>query len=444
MTWDTVTRQALPSEEVTHLHLLRHGHVDTGGVRQAYGWRDLPLSEKGRAQGAGLLRLASERLPRPAGIFASDLRRCLDLAEPLAARLGVPLMADAALREQSMGDWEGRPWSDLTAREPAAVRRWWTHYATTRPPSGESLGDLSERVDGWFRSHADQLRGRRWIGVVHIGVLRSLLCRALDVPLDQALRFAPLPGTHTWMMWAESGAVVQTLGERPDGMWPGAAAEARRVSGVGRSARIALSGSAGTGKTTLGRALAAELGVPYIPEGMRERIAGGLQLHALGHDGLRRVIRELWEEQCAREDAATGGYVADRSPADFLAFWLHYRLGDDDAQTRWMVDAVRARAERTDRVILLPFGVLPLVSDGIRLGDPWVQRLFQATVRGILEQELPPGRLAVMPGLTELDARVRWAVDLLREGGVRSGGFLSEQPRSPTAPAPAHRGVPRS
>ena len=46
MSWDVVTDQALPSREVTHFHFIRHGRVDTGGVRMAYGHSDLPLTEE--------------------------------------------------------------------------------------------------------------------------------------------------------------------------------------------------------------------------------------------------------------------------------------------------------------------------------------------------------------------------------------------------------------
>ena len=52
--------------------------------------------------------------------------------------------------------------------------------------------------------------------------------------------------------------------------------------------KLALSGSAGTGKTTLGRRLAAETGLPYVPEGMREWLERpGADIHTLGESGLR-------------------------------------------------------------------------------------------------------------------------------------------------------------
>ncbi len=433
MSWDTITEQALPSREVTHLHVLRHGPVDTGGARRAYGHSDLPLSARGRAEGEALVRFAVERLPRPVGVLSSDLARCTEIAGPLAARLGVPLEATPELREQHMGAWEGRSWEELTAEDVAGVRAFWADYAGARPPGGESLADLSRRVGDWLARRMDApgpalppLRGRRWVLVGHAGVVRVLTCGLLGIPLDQALRFAPLPSTHSWFLLAQAGAVVQALGERPFAIDPGAAARAR--AGGRRShgpPRLALSGSAGTGKTTLGRRLAEELGVPYIPEGMRARIEGGLSLHGLGLRRLRALVLELWAEQCAAEDAAlasAGGFVADRSPVDFAAFWLTYRFTDDREATAAFFADVFARARRLDHVVLLPWGVLPLVPDGVRASNPWIQRHYQATLEGLLFRELRPPLLAVMPPLRELDARVAWVLDLLEQSD-RAGGW---------------------
>ena len=144
MSFDAVTQAALPSSEVTALHLLRHPHVETGGRRLAYGHADLPLSARGRADGAALVRFALARLPRPDGLISSDLRRCLDVAEPLAKAWGVPLVATEALREQAMGDWEGAAWEDLTREDPARIHAYWDDYLRVAPPGGESLAALAE------------------------------------------------------------------------------------------------------------------------------------------------------------------------------------------------------------------------------------------------------------------------------------------------------------
>lgn len=408
--WDAVTLRALPSTEVSHLHLLRHGHVDTGGQRLAYGHLDLPLSARGRASSDALRTFVLDALPPIDRVFSSDLSRCAPLADQLGALTGAPVEHSAMLREQHMGDWEGRSWAELTAEDEDRVQAWWADYVGSRAPGGESLADLADRVDRWWAQAAPRVAGQRVVVVTHIGVIRVLLCRALGLPLDQALRWAPPRGSHTWLVHGHAGFVLQAMGEQPPETSPSPPGVAPR--------RLALSGSAGTGKTTLAQALARHLELPYIPEGMRARIEGGLDLHSLDFDGFRGLLWELWQEQVAREDqalASHGGYVADRSPWDFAAFWLHYRFASDRQDTERFFAEVRARAAQCERIVLLPWGVLPLQADGVRSTNPWLQRHYQACVEGLLARELPAGRLLRLPDeALDLSARLSWVLAALQ------------------------------
>ncbi len=96
--------------------------------------------------------------------------------------------------------------------------------------------------------------------------------------------FAPAVGSCTSLLVSEAGAVVESLGERP---W---AWDTAPVVPSVALARIALSGSAGTGKTTLGRLLAERLGVPFIEEGMRARLERGLDVHRFDKDDWRKLV----------------------------------------------------------------------------------------------------------------------------------------------------------
>jgi broad specificity phosphatase PhoE/nicotinamide riboside kinase len=420
--WDRVTEQTMPSTAVTHLHLFRHGKPDTGAERRCYGHLDLPLRRRGEEQHAVLAALAREgrRFPRPDGVLSSDLLRCRRLGEALADAWQVPLIVDARLREQHMGDWEGRTWSELTQSDVAGVRAYWTDYASTRPPGGESLADARERVVAALADHWPRMEGGRWAVASHAGVLRIVLCEALGLPLDQGLRFSPLPGSHTWLMMAQAGAVVQLMGERPLGDDAGVASRARKVavSAAVRPPCLALSGSAGTGKTTLGRALSARFDLPYIPEGMRERIEAGLVLKGLSHDELRELIFALWREwrdRCEEARQAHGGFIADRSPVDFMAFWMHYHFAREDELTVRLFEECRAELATLDRVLVLPHGAIPLVADGVRSTDPWLQRRYQALLEGLVVREVPEGRTAWLPALTAREDRVEWVVDLWTE-----------------------------
>jgi nicotinamide riboside kinase len=320
-----------------------------------------------------------------------------------------------------MGEWEGRSWAELTREHGALVTAWWEDYAHMRPPGGESLADLSLRLRAWREQRLPALVGRRVVLVTHVGVIRVLLCDLLDLPLDQALRFSPAAASHTALTLAEAGAVVTALGERP---WLAGVATGQQTPTAGTPSlperpRLALSGSSGTGKTTLGRRLADALGVPFLEERMRIRLSSGLDLHGLDLGDFQRLLVELWEEQDTAEREAKQGFVADRSAADHAAFWIHYgMIHDQDATGPWM-ERLLARLHDYDRVLLFPWGVLPLREDGVRSTNRWVQFQFQVTLEGLLQRHMRPERRLDVPAVQDLEQRLAHVLDAL---GPRAGG----------------------
>lgn len=169
--------------------------------------------------------------------------------------------------------------------------------------------------------------------------------------------------------------------------------------------RIALSGSAGVGKSTLARRLAETLGVPCIGEGMREYLERtGVDLHDLGHDGLRALVLELWEERKAAE-ARHPAFVADRSSYDFAVFWLYYHFAEEDAATTRLFEETLAPG-RYDAVFLLPWGRIPLVDDGIRTPNRWTQLHLQLLLEGVLRRHATEAVLVEAVGVEDRVAEI--------------------------------------
>ena len=404
--FDPTTREELPATCVVRLHLLRHGEVRSFGERVVRGQLDVALSAEGERQHTRLAEWLPANAPRPARLVTSDLVRCAELADRLERATGVAASVDARLREQDMGAWQGRTWAEVNREDAARVHAYWDEYVDVAPPGGESLRALSARVVAWWEETRAEVRdGHVWVAA-HIGPIRALLCHLLGVPLDQALRFAPAVGSHTSVLVSEAGAVLNALGERP---WTFGGSTER----VGSARRIALSGSAGTGKTTLGRRLADELGVAFIEEGMRERLAAGLDVHGLDAEGWQRLIRELWEEQRAREEACADGFVADRSSIDYAAFWLHYGQFDPRDTCEAFLAEMFAESRRYERILLFPWGALPIAEDGVRSTHRWVQFRFQALLEGLLEREVEAARVLRVPA-AGVEERIEHALARLR------------------------------
>ncbi|MBL8860123.1 MAG: histidine phosphatase family protein [Planctomycetes bacterium] len=401
--FDAATTKILPSAQVTRLHLLRHGEVRGLTQRIVRGQMDEPLSPRGEIESRELAQWFARHAPRPDVVLTSDLVRCSVLGADVARRAGRELVVDARLREQSMGAWEGRTWADITSVEPSAVTAYWDNYYESRPTGGESFADLEARVVAWWEVASRAYAGHTIVVATHIGVIRALACHLLGLRGDQALRFAPATGSHTSFLIGEAGAVLAQCGERPWSFGEGAVV-ANSSTMSARKPRIALSGSAGTGKTTLGRRLAAELGVPFIDEIMRRRIEAGFDIHGMSHSDWRALMREQWSEQRALEDAALDGFVVDRSSLDYAAFFLHYDLHLDGDAQGWMAQ-MSAESARYDAVLLFPWGALPLVNDGVRSTNPFTQLRFQTILEGTIER-FARTRVIRVPETNELEQRL--------------------------------------
>jgi alpha-ribazole phosphatase len=185
------------------------------GERVLFGQEDVQLSAEGLRQGECLAEWLWATQPAPCRVFASDLSRCRVLGARVAELHGLTLELAPELREQHLGDWQGRTWEAITAQDPELVREYWRDYVGARPPNGESFRDVAERVRRWWSDRAAADQGQRLVVVTHVGVLRALLVTWLGIPLDQALRLAPATGTHTAVTLSEAGGVLESFGERP-------------------------------------------------------------------------------------------------------------------------------------------------------------------------------------------------------------------------------------
>jgi nicotinamide riboside kinase len=190
--------------------------------------------------------------------------------------------------------------------------------------------------------------------------------------------------------------------------------------------RIAITGSAGSGKTTLGHALAERLNIAFLDDGLRRRIEAGLVFHKLD-----RAARKILLEELARENQAElalaermhGGGVIERCSLDFMALWLYHGLVDDDAQTAAMMRQTVRDMAGYDAVIVLPWGVLPLIDDGVRAANRWVQLHFHALLKGLLLAHGDANKILYVPDATRRSQdRLNWVTGQLVNLPTRAHG----------------------
>lgn len=179
-----------------------------------------------------------------------------------------------------------------------------------------------------------------------------------------------------------------------------------------RRPHIGITGSAGTGKTSLATALSHLLDLPVRTETMRERLAGGFDPHSLTRDGHRRMIAGDADDLALDLARDRGGLITDRTPLDMAAFWLANGFGIDDpaATEALLARAVCAMADY-DLVVLMPWGEHPITADGIRSANPWMHLHFQTVVEGLCRRYVSPTRLLTITG----KAPVTLVAELVKE-----------------------------
>lgn len=170
-------------EQPLRLILVRHGEVQNPkGI--FYGQQDVSLTDLGRAQSLETARRLA-RLPLDQ-VVSSDLSRCLFLARAVSEQVGCPLDVRSDLREVDFGQWTGLSWAEIERRFPGAFEQRMADLSGFSPPGGESLSDVSRRVEAALSGLLDRYpSGGTVLVIAHAGINRVLIARSIGLPLDQ-------------------------------------------------------------------------------------------------------------------------------------------------------------------------------------------------------------------------------------------------------------------
>jgi len=170
-------------------------HLDAAGQAQA---DRLALALAGR----GIARLQS-----------SPRERALETAAAIAARTELAIEAVAAADEIDAGNWTGQSF-DALANDPA-WRRWNSARSHARPPGGESMRELQERVMGHLTTTARE-RTRGSIAIVtHAEPIRAAVLHCLGKSCDAFAEIDIAPASTTTIAVSGVGAQVVALNELP-------------------------------------------------------------------------------------------------------------------------------------------------------------------------------------------------------------------------------------
>ncbi|HEV2930359.1 MAG TPA: histidine phosphatase family protein [Propionibacteriaceae bacterium] len=165
------------------LVLWRHGRTEWNANGRFQGQADIALDSVGRDQAAQAARILARFAP--VALYSSDLSRAHQTATALAELVDLTIQTDKRLREIHVGSWEGLLGSEIRAQNPDLAERLWRGEDVRRSPTGESPGEVAERmaeVLGEIAAAAPD--GSTVVAVSHGLAARVGSCRFVGLPFE--------------------------------------------------------------------------------------------------------------------------------------------------------------------------------------------------------------------------------------------------------------------
>lgn len=167
------------------IYLIRHTKpsIESG---TCYGQLDCDVADNYATQRQKISDYFNDK--KISAIYSSPLRRCALLAEDLAQQyLSKSVIYQDGLKEINFGEWEGIKWDDI-ARD--KIDQWNNDRLNFQFPRGETPLQFHSRiVKTWSKyiALAKCIESPQAILVVaHAGVIRSILCHCLHIPLQHS------------------------------------------------------------------------------------------------------------------------------------------------------------------------------------------------------------------------------------------------------------------
>jgi broad specificity phosphatase PhoE len=191
------------------LIVVRHGRTEANAAGRLLGRLDPPLDELGRRQAAALAAAVGP-VDR---VISSPLRRARETAEALAASAasGIDVEVDDRWIELDYGAFDGTP---LGAVPPETWQEW-REDVTFRPPGGETLVELGDRVG----SALDELAAhgsageRTTVVVTHVSPVKAAVAWTLGVGHEVSWRIWVAPASITRIGTTPHGGILHTFNE---------------------------------------------------------------------------------------------------------------------------------------------------------------------------------------------------------------------------------------
>jgi broad specificity phosphatase PhoE len=146
-----------------------------------------------------------------AAVYSSDLIRSAKGAEIISRSLNLTYTPLRDLRERSVGKWEGLTAEEIKERFPGEYTAWRADLLNYRPPDGECLLDVRERILPVHKKLVSSHPGQEIAMLLHGGVNRVIIADALGLDLMNLFRIDQSFGALNIIDYYDDGMAVIKL-----------------------------------------------------------------------------------------------------------------------------------------------------------------------------------------------------------------------------------------
>lgn len=193
--------------------LIRHGQVEDRYAGSYLGRLDAALSDVGRRQADAVAEKAVRMKPAPEVLLASPLKRAIETAKPIAAKLNLDVQIDSDLIEIDFGKWSGKTFSQIQAGDPKGAAEWEKSADDFTFPDGESIRAFFDRAELLGKKLASHPVAA--VAVVgHGGLFGAMICRMLRLGDSARGGLAIGHGSISVLACRDGWALLESLNDR--------------------------------------------------------------------------------------------------------------------------------------------------------------------------------------------------------------------------------------
>jgi probable phosphoglycerate mutase len=193
------------------LILVRHGQSEANAAGLLVGRTNSPLTELGRRQAGAIGAALAAKPERPLRILVSPLGRARNTADIVAESLGsivVPEIEDRLI-ELDYGELDGCRPADLSR----GVWGGWRSDPSWRPPGGETLPELHDRLDPLWTSVASESTAGDVIAVTHVSPIKAAVAWVLGGGPELSWKLSLGVASITTISFSGPSPALVTFGE---------------------------------------------------------------------------------------------------------------------------------------------------------------------------------------------------------------------------------------